>query len=277
MVLEEVPTLCSANQLTNVSNGRSISTVVVFFLSNIIVIFPFRVPIPRIVASASHDVLVKFRIFPRTSEPLQRQYVTVNFLSGPMISVLLLLAVKAIDGTVLKRGIIGADGVEPISIMALFISLAYLSISLDATGLLRFLAFWVARKGGASGPKLYFYLYLFFLACAVIVGNDPVILSGTTFLAYLTRALGITPPTAWIFSQFTAANMASAVLISSNPTNLVLSGAFSISFVTYSSSVALPFLTAALCTSTFSWCCSVPWNISLGTSSYLAVVLGMMV
>jgi hypothetical protein len=90
---------------------------------DIIVIFPFRVPIPRIVASASHDVLVNFRIFPRTSEPLRRQYVSVNFLSGPMISVLLLLAVKAIDGTVLKRGIIGADGVEPISIMALFISL----------------------------------------------------------------------------------------------------------------------------------------------------------
>jgi Na+/H+ antiporter NhaD/arsenite permease-like protein len=39
---------------------------------------------------------------------------------------------------------------------------------------------------------------------------------------------------------------ASAVLISSNPTNLVLSGAFSITFVTYTSSVALPFLTAAL-------------------------------
>ena len=40
--------------------------------------------------------------------------------------------------------------------------------------------------------------------------------------------------------------VASTVLISSNPTNLVLSGAFSISFVTYTSSVALPFLTAAL-------------------------------
>jgi uncharacterized membrane-anchored protein YitT (DUF2179 family) len=107
-----------------------------------------------------------------------------------MFSVLLLLAVKAINGAVLKHGIIGADGVEPISIMALFISLvrgrgftliftrdsqrkwqAYLSISLDATGLLRFLAFWVARKGGASGPRLYFYLYLFFLACAAVVGN----------------------------------------------------------------------------------------------------------
>jgi len=108
-----------------------------------------------------------------------------------MISVVFLLAVKAINGAVLKRGIIGADGVEPMSIMALFLSLvrglcpwlqgitrdfrrewqAYLSISLDATGLLRFLAFWTARKGGASGPKLYLYLYLFFLACAAVVGN----------------------------------------------------------------------------------------------------------
>lgn len=40
--------------------------------------------------------------------------------------------------------------------------------------------------------------------------------------------------------------VASAVLISSNPTNLVLSGAFSLSFVTYTSSVVLPFLAAAL-------------------------------
>lgn len=90
---------------------------------DIIVIFPSRVPIPRIVASTSHDVLVKLKIFPHTSEPLRRQYLSINFLSGPMVSVLLLLAVKAINGTVLKRGITGADGIEPISIMALFISL----------------------------------------------------------------------------------------------------------------------------------------------------------
>lgn len=40
-----------------------------------------------------------------------------------MISVLLLLAVKAINGAALKHGIMGTDGVLPISIMALFISL----------------------------------------------------------------------------------------------------------------------------------------------------------
>ena len=86
------------------------------------------------------------------------------------------------------------------------VSQAYLSISLDATGLLRFLAFWVVRKGGHSGPRLFSYLYAFFLICGVVVGNvreftfltyqgfddrqDPVILSGTAFLAYLTRVSG---------------------------------------------------------------------------------------
>ena len=107
-----------------------------------------------------------------------------------MIAVLLLLATKAINGAVLRHGILGTDGIQPINIMALFISLvramylpsnsahdaswarqAYLSISLDATGLLRFFAFWVARKGGASGRKLHFYLYLFFLTSAAVVGN----------------------------------------------------------------------------------------------------------
>ncbi|KAH9067731.1 hypothetical protein EDB87DRAFT_1585005 [Lactarius vividus] len=229
-----------------VTDWRSILTLVIFFLTNIVVIFPFRIPLPNITVSTVHNVLVKCRAIPRTSEPPRRRYLYVNHLSVPTIAVLLLLATKAIDGTVLRHGILGADGIQPINIMALFISLAYLSISLDATGLLRFLAFWVARKGGTSGPKLHFYLYLFFLTCSAVVGNDPVILSGTTFLVYLTRVLGITSPTAWIFTQFTAANMASALLISSNPTNLVLSGAFSLSFITYTSSVALPLLAAAL-------------------------------
>ena len=48
------------------------------------------------------------------------------------------------------------------------------------------------------------------------------------------------------FSYIFINPLASAVLISSNPTNLVLSGAFSLSFITYTSSVALPFLAAAL-------------------------------
>ena len=36
---------------------------------------------------------------------------------------------------------------------------------------------------------------------------------------------------AWIHTQFAAANIGSAILVSSNPTNLVLAGAFDIKFI----------------------------------------------
>ncbi len=55
----------------------------------------------------------------------------------------------------------------------------------------------------------------------------------------------IIPPTAWIFSQFAAANVASAVLVSSNPTNLVISGAFSIPYFAYSAYMIIPALFSA--------------------------------
>jgi hypothetical protein len=92
-------------------------------LTDIVVIFPFRIPLPNFAVLAFHNALVNCRAIPYTSEPPRRQYLYVNFLSTPIIAVLLLLATKAINGTVLRHGILGADGIEPINIMALFISL----------------------------------------------------------------------------------------------------------------------------------------------------------
>ncbi|KAH9856734.1 hypothetical protein C2E23DRAFT_900749 [Lenzites betulinus] len=238
-----------AGNATSVDTWPAILTIILFFLSNLAVIFPLRLPIPNNLLRHTRNVLTLVRILPERHRqaPLKPRYIPLNFITVPLISVLLLLAVGVFDKGTVHDGIVGTGGVSPLNIMALFISLAYISISLDATGLLRFLAFWVASKGGSSGCRLFTYLYVFFLICGLIVGNDPVILSGTAFLAYFTRAAGITPPTAWIFSQFAAANMASVVLVSSNPTNLVLSGAFSLSFLSYAAHVVLPFLAAATC------------------------------
>ncbi|KAI0667127.1 hypothetical protein C8Q78DRAFT_1176287 [Trametes maxima] len=235
---------------TSVNTWPSILTIVLFFISNIGVIFPQQIIIPTVFAGAIQRILVRARIVPEQQYPshnISPKRIHLNFITVPLASTILLLVTGVFDGQTVRDGIVGTGGVQPLNIMALFISLAYISISLDATGLFRFLAFWVASRGGSSGRKLFAYLYIFFLITGVVVGNDPVILSGTAFLAYFTRVAGITPPTAWIFSQFAAANMASAVLVSSNPTNLVLSGAFSISFLSYAAHVILPFLAAAIC------------------------------
>jgi Na+/H+ antiporter NhaD/arsenite permease-like protein len=49
-------------------------------------------------------------------------------------------------------------------------------------------------------------------------------------------------PRAWIFTQFSCANIASAILVSSNPTNLVLAGAFEITFIKYTANIIVPVL-----------------------------------
>lgn len=48
---------------------------------------------------------------------------------------------------------------------------AYLAISIDASGLIRFLAFWVLKQGGGVGHRLYLLLYLFFFILGSFIGN----------------------------------------------------------------------------------------------------------
>lgn len=125
--------------------------------------------------------------------------------------------------------------------MVFFITLAYIAISIDASGLIRWLAFKVLQRGGENGRRLFFYLYTFFFVLTGLVGNDPTVLSGSPFLAYMTRvSANIKSPRAWIFSQFAMANIGSAILVSSNPTNLVLAGAFGIKFIHYTANVIVP-------------------------------------
>lgn len=59
----------------------------------------------------------------------------------------------------------------------------------------------------------------------------------------MTRAASnIRNPRAWITAQFAVANISSAILVSSNPTNLVLAGAFDIKFIDYTVNMVSPSL-----------------------------------
>lgn len=87
------------------------------------IILPAAIPIPHRVTSNITKLLVRMRITSPSTRPYRRRHIYLNFITVPLSAVLILLACGAIDGTVLQRGIIGADGVKPINIMALFISL----------------------------------------------------------------------------------------------------------------------------------------------------------
>ncbi|KAI8675563.1 CitMHS domain-containing protein [Fusarium keratoplasticum] len=253
-----------------IGQWRSIVTLIAFVIANIIVLFPFNVPlyVPKLVVKLFLGSLVKLRIIPsrlryeildktnhidepnNESESTKRKRISkhfmrfgfpFNFITAPLIADLFLLAISAIGRQEVRDGTIGADNIEPFDIMVFFITLAYIAISIDASGLIRWLAFKVLQWGGKVGHKLFFYLYAFFFVLGSFVGNDPIILSGTSFLAYMTRASeNIQNPRAWIYTQFAVANIASAILVSSNPTNLVLAGAFEIKFIEYTANMIVP-------------------------------------
>jgi Na+/H+ antiporter NhaD/arsenite permease-like protein len=171
----------------------------------------------------------------------------MNFVTAPLIADLFLLAILAIGRREVHDGTIGGDNIAPIDVMVFFLTLAYIAISIDASGLIRYLAFKVLQRGGKVGHRLFFYLYVFFFGLGSFIGNDPIILSGTAFLAYMTRvSSNIIHPRAWIHTQFAIANIASAILVSSNPTNLVLAGAFGIKFIEYTANMIVPVIITAI-------------------------------
>ncbi|OTB01824.1 hypothetical protein M426DRAFT_323181 [Hypoxylon sp. CI-4A] len=255
-----------------IKEWRSIVTLIVFVITNVIVLFPFhiRIPFPRRFRNGILDGLSTLRVIgPREDPQCEPSFIQdgsgeqnernekagfwvwfrfpMNFVTAPLIADLFLLAILAIGRKEVHDGTLGANNIQPIDIMAFFITLAYIAISIDASGLIRYLAFKVLQKGGKYGHRLFFYLYAFFFGLGTFIGNDPIILSGTAFLAYMTRvSSNIIHPRAWIFAQFAVANIASAILVSSNPTNLVLAGAFDIRFIVYTANMIVPVIVTAI-------------------------------
>lgn len=217
-------------------------------------LFPWHIPIyvPRLAWHAILDLLGALRITsPRRTNDDKSSFVLLhfpmNFVTAPLTADLFLLAISAIGREEVRGGTLGADNISPIDIMLFFITLAYIAISIDASGLIRWLAYKVLLKGGKSGRRLFLYLYAFFGGLGAFIGNDPIILSGTPFLAYMTRvSSNIQHPRAWIFSQFAVTNVVSAILVSSNPTNLVLAGAFQIRFIDYTVNMIVPAVITAI-------------------------------
>ncbi|GAA5860932.1 hypothetical protein JCM3774_003192 [Rhodotorula dairenensis] len=215
-----------------------------------LVVRGIRIPVPRAIAKPALDLAVALRLLdpPQKTQflaPGRRLSVPLDLRWAPVVGVLFLLATTVLPGDVVRLGIVGDDSVRPYDVLVLFIALAYISTALDSTGGLRALSFWISQKSAkappnsppsapktASGLKLWTVLYAFWFFFGVLVGNDPIVLSGTAFLGYFTRATGITAPRAWIMSQFVAANVASAALVSSNPTNILIAGAWNLNFLT---------------------------------------------
>ncbi|KAG2357382.1 hypothetical protein BDR07DRAFT_1453109 [Suillus spraguei] len=198
------------------------ATLVVFIISIGFVIYPVSIPTPR-------------RI-PR---------IPINLTTAPILAIAILWAAQCLDPAVIRGGIVGTDGVKPYNILILFFSLAYMAITLDITGILQSAAFWVSNKGGSNGWKLYSYFYILLTLLSILLGNDPVILSGTAFLIYYTKVAELNH-ISWLMSEFAAANTASMVLFVGNPTNVVICEGFNVNNAAFTAYTILPFIACSI-------------------------------
>lgn len=140
-------------------------------------------------------------------------------------------------------GLTADTAMNPVKILALFISMTLISVFLDEAGLFKFLAAKTLALAGKSQYKLFFALYAAVSVLTVFTSNDIIILSFTPFICYFARGAKISP-VPYLFAEFVAANSWSMLFIIGNPTNIYLASSFGITFLEYFKVMALPTLAA---------------------------------
>ena len=162
-----------------------------------------------------------------------------------LIGAITLLLTKSVSLDGVITAFTTNNAVNPLKILVLFITMTILSIFLDEVGFFKYLATSVAKKLKGSQTKLFFGFYILISLLTIFTSNDIIILTFTPFICYYAKNTKINP-IPYLISEFVAANTWSMALIIGNPTNIYLSSAFGIDFITYLKTMILPTLVGGL-------------------------------
>ena len=164
--------------------------------------------------------------------------ISINtFWIPPLIGGLIILIYAGYDN--FFRKITEDSSLNPLKILALFISISFISIVLDESSFFQFLASAIVQRFKSSQLKLFIILYSMISVLTIFTSNDIVILTFTPFILYLSNKGNINP-IPYLVMEFVSANTYSLVLEIGNPTNIFLSGAYSIPFLEYTARMVIP-------------------------------------
>lgn len=133
----------------------------------------------------------------------------------------------------------GRITVNPIKILILFFSMTAISVFLDETGALKYLASKSVKLAGKSQKRLFFTVFFVVSLLTVFTSNDVVILTFTPFLCYFCKNAKVSPMP-YVVTEFVAANTFSMIFIIGNPTNIYLAESYGMTFFEYFSRMAIP-------------------------------------
>ncbi len=163
----------------------------------------------------------------------------------PLLGALSLLLAKVITPKQLFEGLTAESDINPLKILALFLSLTLMSVLLDSAGFFRMLAAKTLSFAKHSQWALFICLYLTVSVLTVFTSNDIIVLTFTPFICYFAHNAKI-DPVPYLVGEFIAANTWSMALVIGNPTNIYLAGCAGIDFGEYLAVMALPTLLTGL-------------------------------
>jgi len=163
----------------------------------------------------------------------------------PLAGAIILLLSGLIGFGDIIAGLTADTAINPLKILALFLSMTMMSIFLDEVGLFRFLAAFALKRAKASQMSIFIALYLLVSFLTMFTSNDIIILTITPFICYFTKRAKINP-LPYLISSFVAANTWSMMFIIGNPTNIYLASSMGIDFLAYAKVMYLPTILAGV-------------------------------
>ena len=163
-----------------------------------------------------------------------------TFFICPLIGAVIILFINNNFG-VFWNSITSNTSLNPLKILILFISISFISITLDESGFFKYISSLFVSKYKSSQFKLFTVLYILISILTVFTSNDIVILTFTPFILYLSKRGNINP-IPYLVMEFVAGNTYSMMLEIGNPTNIYLSGGFNIPFLDYFIKMIVPTL-----------------------------------
>lgn len=147
------------------------------------------------------------------------------------------------------KGITASTSVNPLKILALFMSMTMLSIFLGNDGFFDLVAEKVFLKTKGSYFRLFLILFLVVAVLTAFTSNDIIILTFTPPICIFAKKAKISP-LPFLFGEFVAANTFSMFLVVGNPTNIYLATSYGITFFDYFCKMVLPALCCGIATLT---------------------------
>lgn len=156
-----------------------------------------------------------------------------------LLVAIIFLIFPIFDKTELFTILFSNSKLNPLKILALFLSVSFISIALDEGGFFSYIAVKFINRFKNNQYILFFSLYLLISVLTIFTSNDIVILTFTPFILYFSKRGNINP-IPFLIMEFVAANTYSMLLPIGNPTNIYLSSIFELDFISYIKTMIIP-------------------------------------